>query len=85
MMTKGAQQEVAGIKAELRSIIIELESIRNGVKRDFQGIGNENCAKSIDSVILQYKNVLRKLDNMDTRTLSKHFKSIHPELADDKK
>ena len=60
-----AKSELREIKNELSSIIQELESISNGIRKNFVGIGNERCADCIDSVIDQYKYVKRKLNNIE--------------------
>ena len=73
-MDASAREELNAIKKELNSIIAELESISFGVKNDFVGIGNDQCGKCIDKVISQYKYVKKKLDNLDTRTLTEAFK-----------
>ncbi len=52
-------------RAELRSIISEMRSIENGVRRDFSGIGENLCADCIEKIACKYDNVLRKLNNID--------------------
>ena len=76
-MDAGARYELSEIKRELNSIISELESISSGVKADFTGIGNEQCASCIDRVVNQYRYVKRKLDNMDTNTVTESFAQAH--------
>ena len=68
-MDASAKNELESIKRELNSIIKELESISSGVRKDFVGIGNEQCADSIDIVLNQYYLVRRKLNNLDTTTV----------------
>lgn len=55
---------------ELRSIIRELESIENGVRSDFVGIGSELCADCLQRVENKYEYVLQKLNNVDTNRLA---------------
>lgn len=76
-MNAQASNELYAIKQELVSIIAELEEISAGVKRDFQGIGSERCAASIDSVIDRYHTVKRKLDHLDTTTVTEEFSRAH--------
>lgn len=76
-MDAWARTELASIKAELRSIIYELESISNGVRNDFIGIGSERCAACLDKVISNYYRVQRKLNNMDTSTVTESFANAH--------
>lgn len=52
-------------RSELRTIISELESIENGVRSDFIGIGEQLCGDCISKVEGKYQYVLRKLNNVD--------------------
>lgn len=72
-MDAGARNELNSIKRELNSIISELESISNGIRKDFTGIGNEKCADCIDRVLNQYYYVRRKLNNLDTSTVTESY------------
>ena len=65
-MNANAKNELESIKRELDSIIKELESISNGVRQDFVGIGNAQCADSINRVLEKYYYVRRKLNDIDT-------------------
>ena len=76
-MNASARAELASIKRELNSIISELEDISRGVRRDFSGIGNEQCANCIDRVANQYRGVKRSLDNMDTSTVTPSYAKAH--------
>lgn len=76
-MDQSARNELNSIKWELRSIIKELESISDGVRKDFSGIGNEQCANCIDRVVNQYYVVQRKLNNLDTNTVTESFAQTH--------
>lgn len=76
-MDANARYELNCIKKELDSIISELESIRNGVKKDFAGIGNEQCAVCIDRVLNKYYYVSRCLRNLDTTTVTEEFAEAH--------
>lgn len=76
-MDVNAQAELNSIKRELSSIISELENISNGVRKDFVGIGNEQCANCIDRTINQYRVVQRKLNNMDTSTVTESYAQAH--------
>lgn len=55
---------------ELRSILMELESIENGVRNDFVGIGSELCADCLQKVENKYEYVLQRLNNVDTNRLA---------------
>ena len=72
-MDAAAKRELESIKKELNSIINELESISNGVRKDFIGIGNDKCADCIDKVVNQYYYVIRKLNNLDTSTVTESY------------
>jgi len=76
-MDAKARSELASIKTELDSIIRELESISGGVRRDFVGIGNDKCADCIDRVLSQYYYVRRKLNNLDTSTVTETYARAH--------
>lgn len=76
-MDSRSRNELASIKRELSSIIRELESISNGVRNDFSGIGNNNCANCIDNVVKNYYNIQRKLNNLDTTTVTSQFANLH--------
>lgn len=69
--------ELTSIRNELGSIISELENISAGIKRDFTGIGNDRCAASIDKALSQYYSVSRKLNNLDTNTVTESFAKTH--------
>lgn len=72
-MDAKAQYELLLIKRELQGIIDELSDISNGVKKDFSGIGNVQCANKISQVAQHYRSVKKKLDNMDTSAVSEEF------------
>lgn len=57
-------------KNELRSIIQELQSIEDGVRSDFTGVGQDLCADCIERVIMRYKVVQRQLNNVNTNRLA---------------
>ena len=76
-MDAKARAELEAIKGELRSIISELESISNGVRRDFVGIGNAQCANCIDRVVSNYRTVQKKLNNLDTSTIKEGFSNAN--------
>ena len=72
-MSANASQELAFIKSELQSIIDELYSISAGVKRDFEGIGEERCAASLNAAAQQYAVVKQKLDSMNLSVVTEEF------------
>ena len=57
-------------RSELRSIINELNAIEDGIRYQFSGIGQENCADCIDSVTRKYQNLLNQLNNVDPNKLA---------------
>ncbi len=57
-------------KNELSSIIRELQSIEEGVRYSFTGIGQDHCADALAAVIRKYQNVLYRLDQVDTNRLA---------------
>lgn len=76
-MDASAKNELASIKRELNSVISELEEISAGVRNDFVGIGNERCADCINRVLNQYYVVRRKLNNLDTSTVTDSYAQSH--------
>lgn len=66
------QNEINSMCRELQSIINELDEIANGVRGDFIGIGNNRCASSIEDVADKYRNVKRRLQNIDMGTVANH-------------
>ena len=76
-MDASAKNELYSIKRELSSIISELESISSGVRNDFTGIGNDKCADCINKVLSQYYSVQKKLNNLDTTTVTESYALIH--------
>ena len=76
-MDASARNELASIKGELNSIIRELESISSGVRNDFTGIGNDKCADCINKVLNQYYYVRKKLNNLDTSTVTESYAQTH--------
>lgn len=76
-MDAQGRRELEDIKRELRSIIQELGEISQGVRRDFEGIGNEQCSACIDKVTQNYETVLRRLNNIDTNTVTDSFARAH--------
>ncbi len=57
-------------RRELHSIINELYDIENGIRSEFDGIGEDLCGDCIDKVIVKYERVLYKLNNVDTNRLA---------------
>lgn len=76
-MDANAKAELASIKVELNSIISELDSISDGVRQDFVGVGNEQCANCLDRAINQYRAVKRKLDNINTTVVTESYAEAH--------
>ena len=60
-----SQQQLNVIKQDLQSIIDELEDIARGIKKDFEGIGNEQCASVISEEAKRYLEAKQKLDKID--------------------
>lgn len=57
-------------KEELRSIVRELIEIEEGVRHDFSGIGQNNCADCLQVIVSKYQYVLTKLNNVDTNLIA---------------
>lgn len=76
-MNTSAGNELASIKRELNSIISELESISSSVRSNFTGIGNDKCADCIDKALKQYYRARKKLNNLDTSTVTESYARAH--------
>ena len=50
----GSGSQLGNYQQELYNIIRELESIEDGVRRDFKNVGNDKCANYIHTVIEKY-------------------------------
>ena len=74
-MERSDINELNAIKRELQQIINELDSISNGVRNDFANVGNNKCANRIKEAANNYRSVLRKLNSMDTNTVTAEFAS----------
>ena len=72
-MDAKARDELAQIKQELKKIITELTTIRNGVKNNLKGIGNDRCAESIQKVIQKCQTANSKLNAMDLNKVTDEF------------
>lgn len=72
-----ARSEVNAMINELHSIITELSDISRGLRTEFQGIGSERCASSIDTVIGNCATVKSKLQNMDMNKVTDSWASSH--------
>ena len=57
-------------RSELRSIIRELRSIEGGVRRDFNGVGQDMCANCVGRIADHYQSVLRRLERVDQNRLA---------------
>ena len=60
-----ARSELESIKAELASIINELEDIAAGVRSDFQGVGSEYCAQALEETADGYTKAKRYLEQIN--------------------
>lgn len=57
-------------KRELNSIISELQDIEWGIRRDFEGIGEDMCANCVGKIADKYTSVKRRLDRVDQNRLA---------------
>ena len=63
-------EEYLSIMKEMDSIISELDSISSGVRKDFVGIGNEECANCINGVINQFYAYKDRMKDMDIKIVN---------------
>lgn len=68
-MTKKGSAQLREYRAELKSIISELETIERHIRSDYSNIGNVQCADSIKSVINKYRSALSTLNSVDASVL----------------
>ena len=68
-MTKAGSLELIEYRRELKNIISELRDVESHIRRDFQNVGNVQCADSIQSVINKYESALRTLNSIDASLL----------------
>lgn len=50
-MEESTSDELISIRKELKKIIAEIESIEDGIKTDFIGIGNEVCTARLENYL----------------------------------
>ena len=81
-MDSSARSQLNSIKSDLRSVINQLENIADSLRDtgNYQNIGADICANKLDEAATKYRNVLNKLNNLDTTTVTKPYAEAH---ADD--
>ena len=57
--------ELESIKSELLAIANEIDGISSEIRRDFEGVGNDRCAKSLDGFSSHCRYVKKRLDAFD--------------------
>ena len=58
-------------RSELRSIIREIRDIEDGIRSDFQGIGQDVCANKLESVAVWYNDgVMGQLNSVNPNLLA---------------
>lgn len=72
-MDSNSEYELYLIKRELQNIIDELDTIANGIRYDFKGIGNEKCAAALKNARDYYTDIKIKLEKMDLSSLTDEF------------
>lgn len=58
---KEVDYEIELIKQELNGIIKDLRNAAHGVRLEFKGIGNQECALALEKVADKYERINRKL------------------------
>jgi len=69
-MPNNLSSDITTIKVELQKVINELESISKGIRQEYEGIGNVECANCLDKVIDQYELAKSKLNSIDCSSQS---------------
>lgn len=57
-------------KSELRSIINELRDIEWGIRRDFDGIGQDLCGNCVGKIADKYDGVLNRLNRVNQNRIA---------------
>ncbi len=52
-------------RSQVNAIIRDLNEIEQGIRRDFEGIGENLCANAIGEIREKYEGIRRDLNNMD--------------------
>lgn len=84
-MDAQTSSELNRIKNDFGSLINELKDIAFGIRKDFQGIGNDQCASCVENLINQCVAAKSKLENIDTNKLSPEFEERARQLAEEAK
>lgn len=74
-MNEKSEKELQLIVDELRSICNALDSIGTSVRNEFEGIGNEMCAESIEYISEHYREVRKTLACIDKSKVTDDFKN----------
>ena len=80
-MDANYEYELYLIKQELQGIINELDDIAYGLNHNFSNIGNDKAAACVSKVASNYRNVKRKLNNIDTSKVTDEYAAAHPEAG----
>ncbi len=78
-MDANTENELYEIKRRLGTAAAILNDVAYNVQRYSKGVGGERCAYSITSIANQTTNIKRRLENMDTETVTEGF--VPPEGA----
>lgn len=57
------------IKSDIDSLIQDLGSLKDGMYRDFENIGNDKCAEKVDEEIARFRQVKKELNNIDADSM----------------
>ena len=78
-MEANTENELYEIMRRLGTAAAILNDVAYNVQRYSKGVGGERCAYSITSIANQITNIKRRLENMDTETVTEGF--VPPEGA----
>lgn len=65
-MNRNAMNRLNDIKWDVDCVIRDLGSIRDGLYRDFENVGNDRCAEKINGVIDRFHQVQRELNSINS-------------------
>ena len=76
-MKLDAQAEVCLIEEELNKIARELDSVADGLRRNFCGLGTEIAADKMEAAARQYRKVRKILQKIDTSDVTEEYLEKH--------
>lgn len=64
-MDSTTRRKIDGIVMDLDSLIRELRTLSSSISNDFQGLGEEACSSSIESMASEYECIKNQLSEIN--------------------